>query len=329
MDLIAPPASFCIEARDLGRLMPMHLCLDRKGKIVSAGPTLAKVAGPLIGAEFLAHFEVRRPAGLQRVEALRQNAGNRIHLTLPGVPGAGLRGLAVPMPDGGMLINLSFGIDLPEAVRRHRLSDGDFPPTDLAVEMLYLIEVKSLVMTELHGLNQRLQGARVKAEEQARTDTLTGLRNRRAMDWRLADLAASGKPFGLIHLDLDYFKEVNDTLGHAAGDLVLVAVAEVLISETRRSDTVARIGGDEFVILLPGMADLHRLATIANRIISRLDTPVMYEGSPCRISASIGMTASTLYAPPIQPEQMLADADHALYASKRAGRARATAHGAG
>ena len=221
-----------------------------------------------------------------------------------------------------MVFNLSFGISVAEAVRHHNLTDGDFAPTDLAMELLYVVEAKTVVMDELHNLNRRLQGAKSEAEEQALTDTLTGLRNRRALDAVLAQIIARRRQFGLMHIDLDYFKQVNDTLGHAAGDHVLRYVASVLRDETRSDDTVARVGGDEFVVVFPGLADPSRLRMISERMIKRLSVPQEYEGNPCQIAASIGLTVSTLYATP-DPEEMLVDADIALYAAKNAGRGQA------
>ena len=307
----------------LARLMPMHVSLDAAGQILGMGPTLAKLLGDApIGHAFSAVFIVRRPAGLNTATDLRARAGERLHLALRDLAGTTLRGLAVPVEGGGLLINLSFGIGVIEAVRQHRLAGADFAPTDLAVEMLYLVEVKTAVMQELRRLNLRLQGAKVAAEEQALTDTLTGLRNRRALDTTLPAVIRQGVGFGLMHIDLDYFKQVNDTLGHAAGDLVLREVAKVLTLETRASDTVARVGGDEFVVILPGLSDVNRLAQIARRIIDRLTQPIDFEGKACLISASIGLTTSTRYDPP-DADRMLSDADAALYASKRAGRAQA------
>ncbi len=322
------PAGVILLPEALARLMPMHLLLDGQGRIAGLGPTLAKIAPqtPLTGQEMAEVFALRRPSGRADIAALRRRAGERLHLSLIADPSVTLRGLAIPLPGEGMLLNLSFGIGVAEAVRRHRLTDADFAATDLAVEMLYLDEAKSAVVDEWRQLNLRLQGAKVAAEEQALTDTLTGLRNRRALDTALQGLIARGVPFGLMHLDLDYFKQVNDTFGHAAGDHVLGAVARILTEETRSSDTVARVGGDEFVLVLEGLTETATLSRIAERIIARLGLPLDYEGKPCRISGSIGLTVSTLYPLPVA-DKMLSDADTALYSSKRGGRSRVSIFG--
>ena len=310
----------------IDQLMPMHICLSPAGEIVSAGSTLAKLFPhvSLVAQSLFDVFEIRRPASISDMAGLIAHSGQRLYLAPRDSHLPAMRGIAFPRPKGaGLLINLSFGIGVIDAVRHHALTAADFAPTDLTVELMYLVEAKSAVMEELRNLNLRLQGAKVAAEEQAMTDTLTGLRNRRALDQELAHLARQAKPFCLMHIDLDYFKTVNDTLGHAAGDHVLREVAKVLCAETRNGDTVARVGGDEFVVVLPALSDAALLLHIALRIIARLNVPMEFEGQPCRVAASIGMTVSTLY-PIVDPQQMVADADLALYASKRAGRARAT-----
>jgi diguanylate cyclase (GGDEF)-like protein len=182
-------------------------------------------------------------------------------------------------------------------------------------------------MEEARRLNKRLEGARNAAEAEALTDALTGLGNRRAMEEALARLVAEGAPFGLINFDLDRFKAVNDTLGHAAGDAVLSAVAGALRAELRRGDLAARVGGDEFVAILPALDEPAQLAAIAGRIIARVEIPVPYGDTLCSVSASAGIAVSTHYTAP-DPERLLQDADRALYASKHAGRGRATLFGA-
>jgi diguanylate cyclase (GGDEF)-like protein len=319
-------ARFSLDEGALDRLMPLHLVVALNGEILRAGPTLCKLSPdrPLVGGRFDRLFWVRRPGDILSVADLLQRAGSRLYLNLRDAPCTAFRGIAVPIDRGeGVLLNLSFGIAVSEAVCEHGLTDADFAPTDLAVELLYLAEAKTAVMDELHDMNRRLQGAKNLAEEQALTDTLTGLRNRRALDQVLGSVIGSRQPFALMHIDLDFFKAVNDTLGHAAGDFVLQEVSHILLAETRAGDTVARVGGDEFVVIFPSLADSGRLAAIGNRIIDCLSEPTHFAGRPCQISASIGVAISSSYATP-EPERMLRDADRALYASKRMGRARTT-----
>jgi diguanylate cyclase (GGDEF)-like protein len=315
-------------AATLDRLMPMHMILSATGHIASFGPTLAKLDGAASwqGQRFLEVFAVRRPGGVARFADLQRLGGRQVTVGLCDGSGSALRGVAAPLGEGqGLLLNLSFGVHVVEAVRRHRLNEADFAPTDLALELLYLVEAKNVLLEDLRQLTQRLSGAKSVAEEEASTDALTGLRNRRALEAALDGLIRAGAPFGMMHLDLDYFKAVNDSLGHAAGDHVLRRVGAILRSVTRQADTVARVGGDEFVLLLPGITTASRLRAIATRIITRITRPIEFEGQECRVSTSIGMTVSELYAAPAMAE-MLADADLALYAAKHAGRGRHHLH---
>ena len=311
----------------LDRLMPMHLLLDGRANVISYGPTLGRVFQHhnITPDKFFDLFAVRRPTGVSTARKLSALVGERVQLTLKaGEDSLSLRGLCQEMAGAkGFLLNLSFGIGVVDAVRVLSLTEADFAPTDLAIEMLYLVEAKSAVMRELRDLNLRLQEARLAAEQQALTDTLTGLRNRRALESEMHRLIGRGTSFALFHLDLDYFKQVNDTLGHAAGDFVLRQVADILSVETRTSDTVARVGGDEFVIILNRVEDYDFLLPIAGRIIAALTVPMDFEGQVCKISGSIGITLSTNYPSP-DIEVLHADADAALYESKRAGRGRAT-----
>lgn len=319
-------AGIALQPEALDRLMPMHVLLEPTGHISHAGPTLAKMmpSVPLTGARFLEIFELRRPRNVSCYADLVASTGTPLSLRLRAYPGTALKGLAVARAGtAGLLINLSFGITVVDAVGAYRLTSADFPATDLTVEMLYLIEAKEAVMKETRNLNRRLQAARVAAEEQAFTDTLTGLKNRRAMDHILNRYSSSGDSFSLMQIDLDYFKTVNDSLGHAAGDHVLQQVAQLLVKETRSTDTVVRSGGDEFVLIFHKLTDPESLTQIADRLLHCLEKPILFGDAPCRISASLGITISDDYAP-TSPDQMLIDADRALYMSKNAGRSRHT-----
>lgn len=305
----------------LDLLMPMHLILDKGGVICGVGPTLCKLRSEaaLLGKTVFDIFELRDD-GRQKGDSFLPT-DKKLYLTFKDGVTTTLKGVATPVAGwDGLLLNLSFGISVVDSVREYRLTAGDFAATDLAVEMLYLVEAKSAVLEETKQLNKRLQGAKVAAEEQAFTDTLTGLKNRRAMDYVLDRMIRGAVPFALMHLDLDYFKDVNDTLGHAAGDAVLQKVAKVLVEETRDDDIVARVGGDEFILILHKMTEADRLIKVAKRIISQLEVPVPFGDTVCRISGSIGITTTDFYET-IDPDQMMHDADRALYASKHQGRA--------
>lgn len=307
----------------IGQICPMYIVVDAAGRFCSAGPTLKKLRPEMAweGETFFNTFELLRPRRVTSMEELLKTAGTKLHLKFRESPQTSLKGVLVPLPNGqGALINLSFGISVLEAVRDYDLTSADFSPTDLTIEMLYLVEAKSAAMEASRQLNLRLQGAKIAAEEQAFTDTLTGLKNRRAMDHILERLIGSGTDFALMHVDLDFFKEVNDTLGHAAGDAVLQRVAKVMVECTRHTDTVARVGGDEFVIIFEAVTAPKILEAVSERLISRLEEPVPYGGRLCKISASAGTTLSTWNAQPVSAADMLHQADLALYAAKRAGR---------
>jgi len=319
------PAHNCqFDAAALDLLAPMGVLILPTGHIGRVGPTIAKLRPELdmVGKRFLEVFAITRPrktvSGFADLAAI---VGAKMRLRFRGGAPIMMKGVIVREAGGGcLLVNLSFGFHLLDAVREYGLTDGDFSKTELAIEMLYLVEAKTAVMEESRKLNLRLHSARMAAEEQALSDALTGLKNRRAMDQVLAGLAASGTPFGLMHVDLDYFKAVNDSLGHAAGDHVLQAAAAVLVAETRDCDVVARVGGDEFVVIFEGLVDKKRLHKIGDRIVAQLEEPVVFDGKMCRISGSIGFTTSDFYDGP-DLDQMLSDADVALYASKNNGRA--------
>ena len=169
--------------------------------------------------------------------------------------------------------------------------------------------------------NAELEAAQARIEHNALHDSLTGLPNRRYLDdmlERFVPTDADG--IALLHIDLDRFKHINDTLGHAAGDAMLVHAAHVLRSNVREGDFVARIGGDEFVVLCLNDGDADRMALLADRIIRQMRRPVTYQSHQCRFGVSVGIAAES--GPRADPKRLLINADIALYRAKRRGRNR-------
>ncbi|MGO8117536.1 EAL domain-containing protein [Rhizobium leguminosarum] len=172
--------------------------------------------------------------------------------------------------------------------------------------------------------NRELEAAKESIEHLALHDYLTGLPNRRyldkMLDERAAECRAKGLALTILHIDLDRFKQINDTLGHRAGDAMLQHAASVLRTSVRAVDFVARIGGDEFVILCIVDPVSKKIASLAERVIRELRKPVRYEGHDCRFGASIGIAIDS--GPKLDAKQMLLDADIALYRAKGLGRNR-------
>lgn len=315
-----------LRVAELGRLMPMFLVLDGQGTIRAAGPTLTRImARDPVGSALTAAFELVHPKTLDCPERLL--GPEPVRLNLIGQEPTQLRAAAMPLADSGVLLNLAFGGDLRQVVRRHALSDSDFAPTDLAFDLLYLSEANAAVIAQARNFAARLREARAQALEQALSDPLTGLLNRRGLDGALTRLERSGEPFGLIHIDLDHFKQINDSLGHAAGDRVLTEVAARLRSALRDGDIAARIGGDEFVVVVAGGRDHHAMDQIARRLLQGIVGPVPADrrtdprAPPIRISASLGVTIREAGGS-ASIDDLLERADKALYRAKEAGRGR-------
>jgi diguanylate cyclase (GGDEF)-like protein len=216
--------------------------------------------------------------------------------------------LAVPLRYGEDRLGV-LGVYLP-----HSRPVGD---AELALQRTIGAQVgQALARTRMHAELERL----------ALHDVLTGLPNRALLSDRteqaLARALRSGRPLAVLLLDLDGFKQVNDTLGHAAGDQLLRVTAGRLSGAVRDGDTVARLGGDEFAVLCEDAS-----ATVAEELAERIRTavalPVELEGVAAGVTASVGVATwspADTAAPP--GERLLADADTAMYAAKRTGKDR-------
>jgi diguanylate cyclase (GGDEF)-like protein len=175
----------------------------------------------------------------------------------------------------------------------------------------------ALVVLVLEARNEMLV-ARLAGE--ARTDPLTGLLNRRGFDEHaareFAHMGRDGSPIALATLDIDHFKQVNDKWGHLVGDRVLVNLARLLAGETRVLDVAARLGGEEFVVLMPG-CDAAGAEALIDRVRAGLETSARPGLPGVRISAGVVATSA-----PVDAQALLESVDRALYAAKRGGRDR-------
>jgi diguanylate cyclase len=174
------------------------------------------------------------------------------------------------------------------------------------------------ILTQIIELNTNQQ----ELQRMAHNDPLTGLPNRRLFFDRLQhainNAERNGKLLGLLYVDLDHFKEINDSHGHAAGDEVLDNIAHLLGSVTRSGDTVARLGGDEFVILFEEVESRDTLLGIAQKLLALLQNRLLIDGKDLQVRASLGIS---IYPQDGRDAQtLLQNADRAMYSSKRSGR---------
>jgi diguanylate cyclase (GGDEF)-like protein len=201
----------------------------------------------------------------------------------------------------------------------------------LPVEACYANHAHDTAQRELAMSEQRAYSLRAEAEDRnnieqviqkINIDDITGLPNRNLFHDRLEiDIKRAQRgqlPLALLFIDLDHFKEINDTLGHEAGDTLLKEVGKRLARHVRLSDTVTRLGGDEFTICLGELKDLDRVADIANKVLSDLAKPIKLNGNLAYISASIGIALYPQDA--TNASDLLRNTDQAMYEAKEKGR---------
>lgn len=191
-----------------------------------------------------------------------------------------------------------------------------------------LLERRVAERTEaLQQANERLEASEARLDQLSRVDTLTGLANRRQFNEALPEAMARARRrramMALLYLDLDRFKAINDTLGHAAGDAVLKEFGRRLSGCVRETDMVARLGGDEFVLIIEGAATAAEVEQVAAKILAEMAWPFELEGRDddegLTVATSIGI-ATYQDEPGLSDDQLLGRADEALYEAKAAGR---------
>ena len=230
---------------------------------------------------------------------------------------SGLRGAA-----GGVLI-VAMIVETVTAAGYGPFAEGEGALHGLVVAQMFLAmsAVTAFAVAVLAG--ELVASTRVEGElrSQALRDSLTGLANRRLLFDRLEHasrrLARRPGMVALLFIDLDAFKAVNDTYGHAAGDRVLVESAVRLRGIVRDHDSIARLGGDEFLILAEDLRDAGDAHKLAERVVAAFDEPFATAGGPIHLTVSVGISTTT--APIDDPQAYLSGADRAMYTAKRAG----------
>ncbi|MCB4810824.1 diguanylate cyclase [Methylovorus menthalis] len=247
----------------------------------------------------------------------REAIGQRLDQVIipPHLRQAHLNGMQHHMDTGEAAV-LGKRLEL-EAIRK----DGRTIPIEVRISKIE-VHGKHIFSAFLTDISERKHLQKL-LENEAKHDVLTGLPNRRAftqaLPLALARADRTQQWMALMFIDLDGFKQINDELGHDAGDMLLREIANRLSSATRQTDTVARFAGDEFVVLLENMPAQAHAQLVAEKILHLLRDPINLGGLLRHISCSLGLA---YYAPSsnVLPEALLKDADNAMYEAKRSGK---------
>jgi diguanylate cyclase (GGDEF)-like protein len=225
----------------------------------------------------------------------------------------------------------AFVAEIPEIERLFdtKLMDGGYA-TGILEQARDLLTMRTMrALQQVNSLEEDLQRLEVRTatlEDQHRRDALTGVFNRGYLDVviekEFRGAQAGGWPLSLVFVDLDRFKQVNDTYGHPAGDAVLIATARLILDVVRDTDCVARYGGEEFVIVLAGIG-IGAAQRVCERLLARLRaTEHVFPGGAIRATASLGLATHCAETPFASAAQLIASADRCMYSAKEAGRDR-------
>ncbi len=203
----------------------------------------------------------------------------------------------------------------------HRHKDGHDIPVEIFLQSMRLAGQAPRFVAMVRDLSERQQ-AEQRMAHMASHDALTHLPNRNLLQDRIGQVLAQARRSddrgAVLFIDLDHFKDINDTMGHAVGDSLLQEVAQRLVACLRSQDTVARQGGDEFIVLLPGVANALDAGTMAQKLLDALLLPYYFKGKQLHISASIGI--AVIPDDGEDADTLLKHSDTAMYHAKQAGR---------
>jgi diguanylate cyclase (GGDEF)-like protein len=231
----------------------------------------------------------------------------------------------------GRVALLSLGIVLgPVAVALAAVGPHPLPTAGLAIattlSAVIIVARMVPIVVQLERTTERLDAAQQQLRDAATHDPLTGLLNRTFLSEMIADPDKHRfENVALVSLDLDGFKEVNDTLGHAAGDEVLKVVASRIRELTRPDDQVVRMGGDEFLVVAYGVGE-SEMTSLMQRLLVRISEPIAFHGATAQVSASAGISVVEPNASADELSAALSSSDEAMYAAKRSGPGRLVVH---
>jgi diguanylate cyclase (GGDEF)-like protein len=275
--------------------------------------------------------QMLRNAGYARITATRDpHAVFSLHrdnnydlilldLQMPGLDGFQVMERLKEIETDGYLPVLAVTAEPAHKLRALQCGAKDFvsKPFDLAEVMMRVHN-----MLEVRLLHKAARNDSLMLESLALNDPLTGLANRRLLDDRMSMALVHARrnksAMAVVYLDLDGFKQINDTLGHGAGDILLKMVAERLVATVREEDTVARVGGDEFILALWHVDGVDYAASVAERAIEAVSHPYDIDGATVTITTSAGVSIYPDHGE--ETEMLMKSADAALYEAKRAGR---------
>lgn len=316
-----------IKRDTLNALFPMHVILDQDGTIRDVGPTLEKILRRDVrGHKLFDVFDIKKPRSINDIKGLRAACGRKIVMsaTLEQGEMVDFRSLATAIGHDGeeLLIDFTFSADFVDLVQSLDLSSTDFKPNDFSLDMVYTIETQRTLVEDSNKLTMALEESRKEAEDAANIDVLTGIANRRslyqALATKLGDDSDAIEGF-LLHIDLDKFKSINDSFGHAAGDHVLQHTAAVLKGLAESGEIAARIGGDEFAMVVSGERSRAETLSLANKIQVKVMAPIEFEDHVFRVGVSIGIV-SLRDRKISAPDKLFTCSDIALYEAKRSNR---------
>lgn len=314
------------------RAFPFAFAIDRSMRIIFTGSLLPRICPEVAQAPLLADCFNAPKAGSagHDFDALAASEGTLLILHRRQDPAmAPLRGQWMQLDDHHLLF-----LGWPWVTSFGQLSDmgitlSEIPPHNPLVEMLMLLQTNRSAMDDARELavaltqkREQLEIANRELAHRAYHDALTGLPNRLMLRDRVEQAIARAQRnqtrLAVLFIDLDRFKAINDTHGHRTGDAVLCAVATRIREQVRKTDTVAREGGDEFLVLLEQVGTPEQAAVVAGKLLGRLEEPHLIDGRAMHCSGSIGVA---MYPEDgVDAEELIKHADAAMFDSKGEGR---------